>query len=905
MLSSLSAGGRSQDGLAPAIAVQDCDHKMEVLRFWPLESKVEAATFWSALGEFKLHDLKLGEGPAPLRASWTASRHASQPGLLTVRAASLPAKEGGTALALAPGGSGEFELAGDLYVLNTAERILSFDRKAAVQQACDRIWAAICSGAAEADPRLLHTVVLLTHCDLKHYKYRHWFAFPALQPPQPFALAAPPANLAAVLGGEVAAGDLAAALAAACSSYVACSGLPACLVRVNGCADSTGAGITTAPLTAWQDMQQQEGSSSGRQQLFLAVADSSALPDNPGWPLRNLLLMAAARWHVRRLPVLCLRERHGVFDATASLALDVTLPELPPGFHPAALGGWEPNERGKAGPRTADLAPAMDPRQLAEAAVQLNLRLMRWRAAPALDVGAIGAARCLLLGAGTLGCSVARALLGWGVRHITLVDNSRVAYSNPVRQSLFTFEDCLSGGRPKAAAAAEALARIFPGACARGVQLSVPMPGHPLAEAEVPQVLRDVAALEGLVDAHDVVFLLTDTRESRWLPTLLCAARGRLAINAALGFGSFMVMRHGAPLPPEPPGQEPQAPLQQGRAAEQGEGHAAVAGQGEEEQQQADLQQHIQQQRVVGQQVGQQEEAGSTPAGSEAGQQGQEDGSRAAAGAAAGLADLSLAAHEHPQPPQQQQDEQQRGREQGAALQAGSRAGTAGSGHTGLVIATPYMAAPPPRLGCYFCNDVVAPLDSTRDRSLDQQCTVARPGLSAIAGSLAVELMAAVLAHPAGVAAPPAGGMPGTSAGRPPAPAAAAARQELPLGEPAHMIRGELGGFSQTCLAGQAFSQCTACSPAVVREYRRRGADFVLEGLLEPSSLEDLTGLTELHRSSEAALEAWASSDDGEEEEGQGSEGGSGGGRTATGATTATHSDGGGAGQREEDWEEL
>ena len=54
-------------------------------------------------------------------------------------------------------------------------------------------------------------------------------------------------------------------------------------------------------------------------------------------------------------------------------------------------------------------------------------------------------------------------LQGWGVRHLTVLDNGTVSYSNPVRQSLFTFKDCANGGRPKALAAVETLKLIYPG----------------------------------------------------------------------------------------------------------------------------------------------------------------------------------------------------------------------------------------------------------------------------------------------------------------------------------------------------------------------------------------------------------------------------------------------------------
>lgn len=40
----------------------------------------------------------------------------------------------------------------------------------------------------------------------------------------------------------------------------------------------------------------------------------------------------------------------------------------------------------------------MSPLHLAEQAVDLNLRLMRWRAVPGLDITKMATTRCLLLG---------------------------------------------------------------------------------------------------------------------------------------------------------------------------------------------------------------------------------------------------------------------------------------------------------------------------------------------------------------------------------------------------------------------------------------------------------------------------------------------------------------------------
>jgi ubiquitin-like modifier-activating enzyme ATG7 len=140
--------------------------------------------------------------------------------------------------------------------------------------------------------------------------------------------------------------------------------------------------------------------------------------------------------------------------------------------------------------------------------------------------------------------ALANWIQGWGVRKITFVDNGSVSFSNPVRQPLFNFNDCLEGGAKKAIRASEALKEIYPGVDSSGHVMSVPMAGHPIMDEATTKA--EFARLEQLIEEHDAIFLLMDTRESRWLPTVMGKAAGKIVMNAALGFDTFVVMRHGA-----------------------------------------------------------------------------------------------------------------------------------------------------------------------------------------------------------------------------------------------------------------------------------------------------------------------------------------------------------------------
>lgn len=641
-----------------------------------------------------------------------------------------------------PGGGNYYRAEGTVKNVNTIEDYRNLDKTQMIQTVAKQIWDAINDSTIYSCPSLLASFLLICFADLKKYRFSYWFAFPALvmdtswTPVEVVGSSGPYVPKVLSTTESTALVDEVEAWKAAVDTrqhgffLAKKSRRPgkSPYARPDGAEESRfafsqlGFRWVVSSLSAY-DSGFFEGEYSD--DCFVAFADPSNYTAQngqaaPGWMLRNLLVLIRQKWKRDRMQILCYRETTGRRDAARSVIYDMeivgpkgtklTLSQLSvPSEEMPKVVGWERNLNGKLAGRMADLTEYMDPKKLADSSVDLNLKLIKWRISPGLDLDKIKHTKCLLLGAGTLGSYVSRNLLGWGVRKITFIDNATVSYSNPVRQPLFNFEDCQNGGKRKATRAADALKEIYPGVDAEGHIMSVPMIGHPVTD--VAKTKSEYEKLQTLIDEHDVIFLLMDTRESRWLPTVMGKAAGKIVMNAALGFDTYVVMRHGVKAETE-----------------------------------------VQQE-----------------------------------------------------------------------------------------------------LGCYFCNDVVAPQDSMQDRTLDQQCTTTRPGVAAIASALLVEVLVSILQHPDG-----------PRAGAPSSPNQD--RGEHPLGLVPHQIRGFLSNFTNVSVVGKSYDCCSACSDKVIDTYKENGWDFVEKALNNKDYVEELSGLKEVQRRAEAAaaeIEAAFEEDDG------------------------------------------
>lgn len=129
-----------------------------------------------------------------------------------------------------------------------------------------------------------------------------------------------------------------------------------------------------------------------------------------------------------------------------------------------------------------------------------------------------------------------------------------------------------------------------------------------------------------------------------------------------------------------------------------------------------------------------------------------------------------------------------------------------------------------------------------RDQTLDQQCTVTRPGVAPIASAMIVELLASLLQHPLQNKAP-APKTTGLHAERDP--------PDHPLGTVPHQVRGFVSSFQNVVLRGEAYPNCSACSPVILKAFRESGWAFVERALREKDYVAELSGLAELQRRAE------------------------------------------------------
>lgn len=145
-------------------------------------------------------------------------------------------------------------------------------------------------------------------------------------------------------------------------------------------------------------MSCEELSPSGEQEQGVSFIDPCSRPNVLGWPARAIVAMLPAGIS----NIVSIRQK-------IKYLIKVEI-EDKTGKEPLVTG-WERNEKGQVAPRMVDLSPLMDKKQLAKEASDLNLKLIKWRLLPTLDLDKFSRQRVLLLGSGTLGCNVSRSLL--------------------------------------------------------------------------------------------------------------------------------------------------------------------------------------------------------------------------------------------------------------------------------------------------------------------------------------------------------------------------------------------------------------------------------------------------------------------------------------------------------------
>jgi len=636
--------------------------------------------FWHELSKKKLEEYKLDDSEKPISVTYKINNYKDNKSNINLDENSF--HEIGKSNKIS--GPVEIYVPGTLKNLNTIEKFNEFDREAFFHSKAKAIQATIETiaekGPSGVDLNTLNTFLLLTFADLK----RHVFSF---------CSAVPSVKLTGVSIHER--NTITKALNE--TDKATLEGNLKAFIELHQSTPFPAIFFMTKAFELHKDFDRYVKSLKDGTPETLVYLDSYNSPEKYGQFITNYLALLT-KLKLKAVPTLVLKDfiTKGGAKVTLKnsefLVCDLSAAQIAVRDDGSYVFCGEDTLKDV---KTIDLKSQLDETALARNAVDLNIKLMKWRLLPELNIEKIQSLKCLMFGAGTLGCQLARNLIGWGVKNISFIDYGKVSHSNPVRQTLYDFDDSKDGGKPKAECAAAKLQKIYPEIESKGYSIEIPMPGH---FAETPEKKKRVSEtldlLEQLVESHDAIFLLTDNRESRWLPTVLANKFNKICITVGLGFETFVVVRHGA-------------------------------------------------------------------------------------------SSLTYKEEELKH-----------------------------------------------RLGCYFCNDVLSPQDTMKDRTLDQQCTVTRPGLSFISSAYASELLISLIHHPSGVSAP---GFDDEIKGN----------EETPLGILPQHLRGNLSDFETKIFLSKAFENCVACSNYVLHEFSNNRDEFMFKVMNDPDYIQSVAKITD------------------------------------------------------------
>ena len=417
---------------------------VKVLNYLSFQSTISSG-FWFELREKKLHEYKLDESAKQIQGFYTNTDRPNLPCRLSLDHASFDDESATPSLF--------FNCPGTLYNKNTVEGFKKSDLKLLMSNEGMKVKEAIENGTALKNPSLLNRFFILCFGDLKKHIFYYLVGFPVRRKKSEVTLLEK-----YTLNDTM---EKATSIANSITSWCDCNAkLPPFFILLENKENSLTYKHEVHTLDKFNSLLGNKNS------LIFAFCDPSSSTNYPASALKNYLDLIQFHWgkHFNNeFNILCYKERFnaGQRQISHSIFLRLRLKDLD---KDSPFYGWEKNSDNKIVPKTANLSSTMNPEKLAESSVSLNLKLMQWRLMPALELDMITNTKCLLLGSGTLGCNVARNLLGWGVKNITMLDCGKVSFSNPVRQTLYEFSDCaVDGGKPKAQAAADKLKMIFPG----------------------------------------------------------------------------------------------------------------------------------------------------------------------------------------------------------------------------------------------------------------------------------------------------------------------------------------------------------------------------------------------------------------------------------------------------------